>query len=74
MAFVNDMEQMASRIIQLESVTKTELLDVLRQMIRQKHEFVAGIKLEIARIKNRIDIIITCTAREQRFESKSIQQ
>ena len=67
MAVAMNVEEMSSRIIQLEvdsGVTKAELLDLLRQMHTQKLEVIDAINVEFAQIRNSIDIIIHDTARE----------
>ena len=60
-------EEMQSRILQLEvdqSITKTELIDVLREMESQKRGITDIVEREFAIVKTRIDRLLNDTQRE----------
>ena len=60
-------EEATSRIIQLEvdqSITKTELLDALRELEQQKRNIGDNIQMAFASVKNRLDALINDTSRE----------
>ena len=60
-------EEATSRIIQLEvdqSITKTELLDALRELEQQKRNIGDNIEMAFASVQNRLDAFINDTSRE----------
>ena len=60
-------EEITARIVQLEvdsSVTKTEIIDLLRQVGEQKQAMVDEVALNFADVRNRIDSLINDTRRE----------
>ena len=67
MAVEMSVEEMQSRIVQLEvdqSITKTELMDVLREMESQKRWITNIVEREFAMVKARIDMLLNDTQRE----------
>ena len=59
-------EEMQSRIVQLEvdqSITKTELIDVLTEMESQKRGITDIVEREFAMVKTRIDMLLNVTQR-----------
>ena len=60
-------EEATARIVQLEvdqSITKTELLDALRELEQQKRTIGDNIDMAFASVKNRLDALINDTSRE----------
>ena len=60
-------EEMMSRIVQLEvdsSITKTELIDALRQIEAQKVLLTDAVQTEFASVRVRIDNLVNDTKRE----------
>ena len=61
MASLMSSEEMMSRIVQLEvdsSITKAELIDILKQFEVQKEAMQDAIQREFAQTRNRIDILV----------------
>ena len=61
MASLMSAEEMMSRIVQLEvdsSITKAELIDILKQFEVQKEAMQNAIQREFAQTRNRIDILV----------------
>ena len=59
--------EMSQRIVQMEvdqSITKTELIDILRQVELQKEMMTDSIEREFASVRVRIDTLINDTGRE----------
>ena len=60
-------EEATSRIIQLEvdqSITKTELIDALRELEQQRQTIGDNIEMAAATVKSQLDALINDTARE----------
>ena len=67
MSGVMSADEMTGRIVQLEvdsGVTKTEILDILRQVGEQKQLMIDEIQLNFADVRNKIDALINDTRRE----------
>ena len=60
-------EEMQSRIIQMEvdmGITKTELIDVLREIEITKRQMGDAVESEFANVKTRLDNLLNDTIRE----------
>ena len=60
-------EEMQSRIIQMEvdmGITKTELIDVLREIEITKREMGDAVEREFANVKTRLDNLLNDTSRD----------